>query len=83
MYRAGICLAAIIDGQKAWEQVCGEIRRTMDDPLRGLPVVGLLVLVLLVIWANVRLARWLVASTAGAVSGSHHPVHHNEPTDES
>ena len=69
---------AVVDGQKAWAQVCGEIRRTLDDPLRGLPVLGLFVLALLVIWANVRVARWLMASAAGGGRGvSDRPASHD------
>ncbi|MBZ0171014.1 MAG: hypothetical protein K8E66_01405 [Phycisphaerales bacterium] len=50
---------AVVNGQEAWEEVCREIRHTLDDPLRGLPVLTLFVLVVLVVWANVRIARWL------------------------
>ncbi|HHN78022.1 MAG TPA: hypothetical protein ENK11_05025, partial [Phycisphaerales bacterium] len=60
LFRVESIIATIVDGQKAWEQVCGEIRRTLDDPLRGLPLVAGFVVVMLVIWANVRVARWLV-----------------------
>lgn len=59
---------AVVDGHKAWAEVAGEIRRTLDDPLRGLPVVGLILLVLVIVWANIRVARWLLSDNhAGPV----------------
>lgn len=69
-------ILAVTDGQQAWEQVCREIRHTLDDPLRGLPVLALFVLVLLVLWANVRVARWLVDLRGG--HGARAPRDHHQ-----
>jgi hypothetical protein len=50
---------ATIDGHAAWAEVVGGIRRTLEDPLRGLPVLGMFLLVIAIVWANLRVARWL------------------------
>ncbi len=71
MFRIGVSLTTLIDGQKAWEQVCGELRRTLDDPLRGLPVLAGFAVVLLVIWANVRVARWIIAPAKHGAGSDH------------
>ncbi|USN99209.1 MAG: hypothetical protein H6810_00580 [Phycisphaeraceae bacterium] len=66
---AGFTTLAVIDGQKAWEQVCAEISRTLDDPLRGLPLVAGVVLIIVVLWANFRVARWLTSTKDAAPEG--------------
>lgn len=66
---------ALMDGQKAWAEVAGELRRTLDDPLRGLPLVGLIVLVIVIVWANIRVARWLISdSNPGPAHPPAHPI---------
>lgn len=55
---------AFVDGREAWGEVVRGIRRTFDDPAMGAPALGVAALVLLVIWANLRVARWLLAGQA-------------------
>lgn len=55
---------AFVDGREAWGEVVRGIRRTFDDPAMGAPAMGIAALVLLLIWANLRLARWLLTDHA-------------------
>jgi len=54
------CLAAA-EGLEGWRQVVGEVKRTLDDPLRGLPLVAAVGAFLLIIWLNLRFARMVLA----------------------
>ena len=64
----GIQMLAEGDGLAAWHVMVGEVRRTLDDPLRGLPVLGLFVLVIVLLWVNYRVVRWLMSP---AKDGTH------------
>jgi hypothetical protein len=55
---------AFIDGREAWGEVVRGIRRTFDDPALGAPALAVAALVLLVIWVNLRIARWLLTGHA-------------------
>lgn len=54
---------AVVDGLAAWQEMAREIERTLDDPLRGLPVLAGFAGFFLLVWLNVRLARWLLTRT--------------------
>ena len=63
------------DGLAAWQAVVGEFRRTVEDPLAGWPVIACIAGGLLVVWANLRIARALLG-TFDAHHGGPDPIDH-------
>ena len=53
-------LGQITDGQAAWDQFISGVQQTFERNASSLPVLGAVVALVLVMWLNLRLARWIV-----------------------
>jgi len=52
-------LAQVEDGQAAWAEFFEGVTKTFEANEAALPVLGVIVLVIVVMVANIQLARWL------------------------
>lgn len=64
------------DGLAAWRAVVGEFRRTLDDPLAGLPLVLVAGGIALAVWVNYRVAKAVLASFEHHHAGPDPVDHH-------
>lgn len=58
-------LGEISDGRAAWAEFFTGLQDTLDRNAEALPVIGIVFVVLLVVWLDVRLARWLIGGRRG------------------
>jgi len=59
-------LGQITDGQAAWDQFISGVQQTFEKNASGVPILVAVVVVVLVLWLNLRLARWIVRRTGKA-----------------
>ena len=57
-------LGQITDGQAAWDQFISGVQQTFEKNASGVPILVAVVVVVLVLWLNLRLARWIVGAGA-------------------
>ncbi|MFI4872500.1 MAG: hypothetical protein ACIARQ_11870 [Phycisphaerales bacterium JB061] len=57
-------LATITDGEAAWSEFLSGVQQAFADNAAAVPALVIVVVVLFVLWADFRIAKWIVGRSA-------------------